>query len=195
MLAVASMAKKLSVDLDASILWPMCCARCGVKEGLTSSRVSIGSVRSVAPSPFGVQITSTMAMLDYPVCHAHATGLGFAGIVTRRTLLFRFLRGFIYFTAILGVPVFLMMATRAVGLASTPHNAQPSPTVFIAMFAAGIAAAAYLVHAFRALPVRLVGQSSDTVTIRFSNDAYATRFIAQNRKSLREVPWWKKFLF
>jgi len=135
-----------------------------------------------------------MATLNYPVCRAHAAGLGLAAVVTRRTGGFRFLRGFIYLLAIPGALTFAVIAARWLGLLAPLRNDQAMPMPFVAMLAAAIAATAYLIYAFRALPVRLVGQSKDTVTLRFSNDDFAARFVAQNRRNLRAVPWWKKFV-
>jgi hypothetical protein len=75
------------------------------------------------------------------------------------------------------------------------RNAAPPPFSLVAMEVVAVAATIYLIFAFRSMPVRLVGQSSDTVTIRFSNDEFAQRFEAQNQSNLRDVPWWKKFVF
>jgi hypothetical protein len=189
------MARKTSVDIEGQIIWPACCARCGAKDGLTSSRVSIGSVRSVGVAPHGLSLNSTMATLSYPVCRVHAGGLGLAAIVTRRTGGFRFLRAFIYLLGFMGALMLLAMALRAVGLLPPMRNAAPPPFSLIAIQVAALVSTAYLVFAFRALPVRLIGQSKDTVTIRFSNDEFAERFDAQNQSNLRDVPWWRKFVF
>src|SRR5581483_9900341 len=143
------MAKKLSVALDAPIQWPKCCARCGADTDLTVAGVSIGSMSGIAPRLDGLAITSTMVSLKYPVCRAHAGGLGLAGFVTRRTAGLSFLRGFSYFVGVLGVAIFAVMAARAVGLA--PRNNLPTPWPFLAIFAGGIAASAYFIHAMRTL--------------------------------------------
>jgi len=189
------MARNISVDIDGQISWPACCARCGKKEGLTSSSVSIGSVRSVGVAPHGLSMNSTMATLSYPVCRIHAGGLGLAAIVTRRTGGFRFLRGFTYLLGFMGVPMLMVMLLRAVGVMAPLRNAAPPPFSLVALEVVAVAATIYLIFAFRSMPVRLVGQSSDTVTIRFSNDEFGQRFAAQNQSNLRDVPWWKKFVF
>ena len=105
------------------------------------------------------------------------------------------LRGFTYLLGFMGVPMLVVMLLRAVGAMPPLRNAVPLPFALVAIEAVAVAATIYLILAFRALPVRLVGQSRDTVTIRFGNDDYAKRFEAQNQSNLRDVPWWKKFVF
>lgn len=170
------MSRKLTVLRTEEVQWPNRCAACGAKEGLVAAGASIGRVASVRPTLSGdLAIRGELLSLDYPVCKAHSHGLVFANLLTRKTLGLSFLRGMIWLLGPLSV---LTLATALFRLLAEPGGGPGAslPAELMALFVLFAAAFVLLVRAYRKLPLRLVKQTGDGVTIRFRNEGYAVEF-------------------
>jgi hypothetical protein len=178
------MSTKLILLTDAEVNWPARCARCGTKVNLTTAGTTIGRGTSLRPTLAGnIAWTSEIVNLRYPVCQAHARWLGIASLVTRKTGGFAAIRGMVYFFGILGLPMVPTIISRWFG-----QSTRVGMPVFEALFFAGAVGMVGIIAAYLKLPVRLVKQTDDTVTVKFKNDAYAAEFARLNQDSARIAP-------
>ena len=73
------MSHTVCVDVSQPLRWPNRCARCGSKQGLQSASLAVGEVLDTRLKLTGaVEFQTRMTNLRYPVCAAHAKGLGLA---------------------------------------------------------------------------------------------------------------------
>ena len=176
------MSKKLTLFTGGEVQWPNRCARCGTKAGLVTAGASIGRVTSVRPTLDGaLSVRSELLDLNYPVCQAHARGLSLANLVTRKTMGFAVLRFMVFVMGTLGLSLIPFALIKALSRSGTDM-----PAEMAAIYAVSAFAMIGLIAAYAKLPLRLVKQTEDEVTIKFKNDAYAVEFARLNRDSVRQ---------
>ena len=177
------MSKKVTLLTDGEVLWPNRCARCGAKSGLVSAGASIGRVTSVRPTLSGeIAVKGELLSLNYPVCQKHASWLGLANLVTRKTAGFAALRFMVFFFGALGL---ILIPTALTRLFRPSGTGADMPVEMWAIYVVGVLAMIGLIGAYMKLPLRLVKKTDDEVTIKFKNDAYAVEFARLNKDSAR----------
>ena len=177
------MSKKVTLLTGEEVLWPNRCARCGAKSGLVTAGASIGRVTSVRPTLSGdLAVKGELLSLHYPVCQAHAKWLGLANLVTRKTVGFAALRVMVFFIGTLGL---MFIPTALFRLFVPSRTGAGMPAEMAAIYVVAVLAMIGLIGAYMKLPLRLVKQTDDEVTIKFKNDAYAVEFARLNKDSAR----------
>ncbi len=166
--------------MSEPLRWPNRCARCGTKQGLQSASVAIGEVlNSRLKLTGGVEVQTRMTTLRYPVCAAHARGLGIAAIFNRQTAVMKGVRGVLWVLGLLGlVPTLFLLIALVQG------KLDMSPAV-LAMTVVPTLLMLGMVWARRAQPVQGIKRDGDEVTLRFTNADYGRAFERANREADR----------
>ena len=170
------MSHTVCVDVSQPLRWPNRCARCGSKQGLHSASLAVGEVLDTRLKLTGaVEFQTRMTNLRYPVCAAHAKGLGLAALFNRQTAVMKGVRGFLWVFGVLGIlptlqVIFLLLSGK--GVTSWPVALfSIVPTLLLIG----------MVWARRAQPVQGVKRDGDALTLRFSDPHYGVAFERANR--------------
>ena len=161
--------------MSRPLRWPNRCARCGTKQGLQSAGLSIGEVLgSRLKLTGGVEFETRMTTLGYPVCAAHARGLGLAALFNRQTVLMKGVRGVLWVFGVLGLlPTLFLPFTLMQAHADKPLGLLAMTVVpTLLMFG--------MIWARRAQPVQGMKRDGDEVTLRFTNADYGRAFERAN---------------
>lgn len=170
------MSHTVCVDVSKPLRWPNRCARCGSKQGLQSASLAVGEVLDTRLKLTGaVEFQTRMTNLRYPVCAAHAKGLGLAAVFNRQTAVMKGVRGFVWVFGVLGfLPTLLLVFQFLSG----------KPVVAGGMALLCIVPTFLLIGmlwARRAQPVQGVKREGDDLTLRFSDALYGVSFERANR--------------
>ena len=166
---------QVQADLSAPLRWPNRCARCGAKHGLQSASLSIGEVLdSRLKLTGGVEFETRMTTLRYPVCAAHARGLGIAALFNRQTAVMKGVRGVLWVLGVLGIlPTLTLPFTVMSGKTDMPLG-------MLAMIVVPTLLMLGMIWARRAQPVQGMKRDGDEVTLRFTNADYGRAFERAN---------------
>jgi hypothetical protein len=178
------MAKTVTILSTEDIQWPSSCSKCRSNKKLTWASATSGRVTSVAPTLTGaISIKSELLDLSFPVCAEHSSGLGLANFFTRNTSGIKMLRGFFY---LLGPLSLLVIATSIIRLVTHHQSKTSIPFGLMAIFIFSAVVFLLILRAYRTLPVRISGQTEDSVSIKFNNDLYAKEFVRLNRQHVAD---------
>lgn len=192
---MATTIKVVTTDTDHPIRWPSYCTQCGAKEGLVQVYTQATDVKTVKPWTllFGVSHTEHYTLkLGFPVCKAHTAGLAPAQWITQNGGIPRIVRWAVYFFFIatlagISIGLYSILFKAGVNPSSGAKAARLGPTNWgavlsgLSTFLLPFAAAGYVLHAFRKVPLRLTRLEDDAVTIRFKVDRYARAFARSNQ--------------
>lgn len=194
---MAQTVKVVTTDPDHPVRWPKYCAECGAKDGLVSVSTQVVDVKTVKPWMLllGEHHTEHHTLkMGYPVCPTHARGLPLAHWITQNGGVPRIVRGVVYFfivTMVLAVGVAIMSSLNKAGVNATAGAAkvatrarepiQWGSMVFtLATMLLPFAALAFVLHAYKKVPLRLTRLEDDAVTIRFKVNRFARAFERSN---------------
>ena len=170
------MSHTVCVDVSQPLRWPNRCARCGSKQGLQSASLAVGEVLDTRLKLTGaVEFQTRMTTLRYPVCAAHAKGLGIAALFNRQTAVMKLARGFVWVFGVLG---FLPALMTIVNLVTGKGVLSPSLALLSALPTLLLIG---LLWARRAQPVQGVKRDGDDLYLRFSSEGYGVAFERANR--------------